>query len=130
MTWFCPQPWGSMIISLAHLNVNCKEKIVEMGTDCLHPMEAPAWGDMPLAEAKRRIGCDICIEGNIQMGDVYTCTEEPPGERGSRRAFLGFDTHLRCYSTWRFGRSLTLPSKVRQGGQGSCRAHPPVFSSR
>jgi len=52
------------------------EDFVEMGTDCLHPMEAPPWGDVPMAEAKRRIGCDICIEGNIQMGDIYTCTEE------------------------------------------------------
>jgi hypothetical protein len=52
------------------------EDFVEMGTDCLHPMEAPPWGDVPLAEAKRRIGRDICLEGNLQMGDIYTCNEE------------------------------------------------------
>jgi len=28
-------------------------------------------GDVPLAEAKRRIGDKVCLEGNVQIGDVY-----------------------------------------------------------
>jgi len=39
--------------------------------DALHPIEAPPMGDVPLADAKRRIGGYICIEGNVQIGDVY-----------------------------------------------------------
>jgi hypothetical protein len=47
------------------------EDFVEMGVDCLHPIEAPPLGDMPLREAKRRIGGRVCLEGNIQIGDLY-----------------------------------------------------------
>ena len=68
---------GGLVHVHCHGNLDdVLEDFVEMGTDCLHPMEAPPWGDVPLAEAKERIGKDICIEGNIQMGDIYTCTEE------------------------------------------------------
>lgn len=47
------------------------EDFVEMGCDVLHPLEPPPMGDVVLAEAKRRVGSDICIEGNIQIGDIY-----------------------------------------------------------
>ncbi|MFQ6099557.1 MAG: uroporphyrinogen decarboxylase family protein [Armatimonadota bacterium] len=53
------------------------EMFAEMGTDALHPIEAPPWGDVPLAEAKRRVGHRICLEGNIQMGDLL---RGEPGE--------------------------------------------------
>ena len=39
--------------------------------DVLHPIEAPPMGDLPLAEAKRRIGDRVCLEGNVQIGDIY-----------------------------------------------------------
>jgi len=48
------------------------EQLVELGADCLHPVEAPPMGDLPLAEAKRRVGRDLCLEGNIQVGDIFT----------------------------------------------------------
>jgi hypothetical protein len=47
------------------------EDFAVMGADCLHPIEAPPMGDMPLSEAKKRIGKDVCLEGNIQIGDLY-----------------------------------------------------------
>jgi uroporphyrinogen-III decarboxylase len=47
------------------------EDFVELGVNCLHPIEAPPLGDVPLADAKRRIGDHICLEGNIQIGDLY-----------------------------------------------------------
>jgi uroporphyrinogen-III decarboxylase len=47
------------------------EMFAEMGTDVLHPIEAPPWGDMPLAEAKRRVGSRICLEGNVQVADLF-----------------------------------------------------------
>jgi len=51
------------------------EQFAEMGADVLHPIEAPTMGDVTLAEAKRRIGRDVCLEGNIQIGDLYGGTE-------------------------------------------------------
>jgi len=47
------------------------EDFVEMGADCLHPIEQPPLGDVPFADAKRRIGDRVCLEGNIQIGDLY-----------------------------------------------------------
>jgi len=45
--------------------------------DVLHPIEAPPLGDVPLADAKRRIGGHVCLEGNVQIGDIYaTATPE------------------------------------------------------
>lgn len=39
--------------------------------DILHPIEAPPLGNVELADAKRRIGDEVCLEGNIQIGDIY-----------------------------------------------------------
>ena len=47
------------------------EDFATLGADCLHPLEAPPLGDVTLADAKRRIGARICLEGNIQIGDLY-----------------------------------------------------------
>ncbi len=52
------------------------EQFAEMGTDVLHPIEAPPMGDVPLADAKKRIGKDVCLEGNIQIGDLYAAEEQ------------------------------------------------------
>ena len=48
------------------------EGFAEMGGDILHPVEAPPMGDVTLTEAKRRIGDRVCLEGNIQIGDLYS----------------------------------------------------------
>lgn len=47
------------------------EDFMALGADCLHPIEPPPMGDVTIDEAKRRIGHRICIEGNIQIGDLY-----------------------------------------------------------
>lgn len=47
------------------------EDFVELGANCLHPVEGPPLGDVPFEEAKRRIGDRVCLEGNIQIGDLY-----------------------------------------------------------
>ena len=47
------------------------EKFVELGCDCLNPIEPPPMGDVTLAEAKRRVGDRLCLEGNIEKGDLY-----------------------------------------------------------
>ncbi len=52
------------------------EQFAEMGTDVLHPIEAPPMGDVRLADAKKRIGKGVCLEGNIQIGDLYAAEEQ------------------------------------------------------
>ncbi|UCC67226.1 MAG: hypothetical protein JSV79_08785 [Armatimonadota bacterium] len=60
------------------LHVHCHNKlsavledIAEVGWDVLHPLEPPPMGDIDLADAKRRIGDRVCLEGNIQIGELY-----------------------------------------------------------
>lgn len=55
------------------------EDFVAMGVDVLHPVEAPPLGDTPLAEAKRRIGSRVTIEGNLEISRVLD--EEPKAFR-------------------------------------------------
>ena len=47
---------------------------VDMGTDALHPFEAPPMGDITPAEAKKRACGKMCLEGNIQIADMYEST--------------------------------------------------------
>jgi len=53
------------------------EGFVEAGANVLHPVEAPPMGNVTAAEAKAAIGGKVCIEGNIQVGDLFTL---PPAE--------------------------------------------------
>lgn len=48
------------------------EGFVRMHADALHPIEPPPMGDLTLAEAKRRVGPDLCIVGNVQEHDIET----------------------------------------------------------
>ncbi|NLO08164.1 MAG: hypothetical protein GX131_20255 [candidate division WS1 bacterium] len=50
---------------------NILEDFAELGANCLHPIEGPPLGDVPFEDAKRRIGDRVCLEGNIQIGDLY-----------------------------------------------------------
>jgi len=49
----------------------------EAGVDVLHPFEAPPMGDVTPAEAKNAVRGRICLEGNIQIADMY---EQTPNE--------------------------------------------------
>lgn len=55
---------------------NFIERFVELGVDCLQPLEAPPLGDVTLAEAKKLAAGKMCLEGNVQWGDVVTSTPE------------------------------------------------------
>lgn len=46
------------------------EQFLRIGIDALDPLEAPPWGDCDLAEAKRHIGWDICMVGNLDDMEV------------------------------------------------------------
>jgi len=49
---------------------------VTLRVNCLHPVEAPPMGDIELADAKRRLAGKVCIEGNMQIGDLQTATPD------------------------------------------------------
>jgi len=49
---------------------------VEMGTNVLHPVEAPPMGNVTAAEAKAVLHGKVCIEGNIQVGDLFTLSSD------------------------------------------------------
>jgi uroporphyrinogen-III decarboxylase len=60
------------------LHVHCHNKlsalledVAEVGWDVTHPLEPPPMGDVDLADAKRRVGKQLCLEGNIQIGELY-----------------------------------------------------------
>ncbi|HCG76911.1 MAG: hypothetical protein COZ37_03135 [bacterium (Candidatus Ratteibacteria) CG_4_10_14_3_um_filter_41_18] len=52
------------------------EKFRDMGTDGLNVLEPPPMGDVILADAKKKIGKDICLIGNIEYSDLSACPNE------------------------------------------------------
>jgi hypothetical protein len=48
----------------------------EMGVDVLHPLEAPPMGDVTPAEARALTGGRVCLEGNLQIADMYERSPE------------------------------------------------------
>ncbi|KPJ55769.1 MAG: hypothetical protein AMS16_03660 [Planctomycetes bacterium DG_58] len=68
---------GNLIHVHCHYNLNkVLDTFIELGVNCLHPMEAPPMGDIELPEAKRRLKGKICIEGNLQIGELQMSTPE------------------------------------------------------
>jgi hypothetical protein len=49
---------------------------IELGADVLHPLEAPPMGNITMSEAKQELKDRVCIEGNVQIGDMYRSTAE------------------------------------------------------
>ncbi len=65
------------------MHIHCHGRIksvlpsfVAMGVDVLHPFEAPPMGDITAAEAKAVIRGKVCMEGNIQIADMYDCSPQ------------------------------------------------------
>ncbi|MGQ9553956.1 MAG: uroporphyrinogen decarboxylase family protein [Anaerolineae bacterium] len=52
------------------------EGFLEMGVNCLNPIEPPPSGDITLAEARLRVGDRMCLEGNLEADDLYRSTPE------------------------------------------------------
>jgi hypothetical protein len=71
------------ILDLVHeaggrMHIHCHGSIksvfqgfLDLGADVLHPFEAPPMGDLTPAEAKAMARGRICLEGNIQIADMY-----------------------------------------------------------
>ena len=49
---------------------------LEMGADVLHPIEPPPLGDITAGEARAILGDKVCIEGNIQIANMYESSPE------------------------------------------------------
>lgn len=76
------------IIDLIHdtsgrVHIHCHGSIrrvlpgfLAMGVDVLHPLEAPPMGDITAQEAKELARGRMCLEGNIQIADMYERTSE------------------------------------------------------
>lgn len=93
------------IIDLVHeaggrMHIHCHGSVgkvldgfLEMGTDVLHPFEAPPMGDITASEAKRRVRGKICIEGNIQIAHMYEHTPEQIREETEELIRDAYDDH-------------------------------------
>jgi len=68
---------GNLIHVHCHYNLDkVLDGFIELGVNCMHPFEAPPMGDIELDEAKRRVAGKICIEGNIQIGELQMSTPD------------------------------------------------------
>ena len=75
--WSVIRKTGGLLHVHCHGNLKqIAEKFIAMGANCLHPVEAPPMGNLELHEAKRIFKGKICIEGNIQLDDIYRESEE------------------------------------------------------
>ena len=72
---------------------NVLQGFVDMGTDVLHPFEPPPQGDILPREAKRMARGKMCLEGNIQINQMYEA--EPNDIRQQTEALIAdvFDDH-------------------------------------
>lgn len=52
------------------------EDFIEMGVDCLNPIEPEPTSRLTLAEAKQRCGGRMCLDGGIQNGDFQLLTPQ------------------------------------------------------
>jgi len=78
---------GGYAMMHCHGKVNkVLESFREMGLEAVHPVEAPPVGDVPLPEAKRRIGWDVCLRGNVQI--AYLDSSSPSEVDGMCRAVI------------------------------------------
>jgi hypothetical protein len=92
---FSPQTYREFVLPSFHefcrrihnagglLHVHCHnrlgallEEVAAAGWDVTHPIEPPPMGDVVLADAKRRVGRDLCLEGNIEIGELYGAPTE------------------------------------------------------
>ncbi|MHC4150257.1 MAG: uroporphyrinogen decarboxylase family protein, partial [Planctomycetota bacterium] len=75
--WSIIREAGGLLHVHCHGNLKqVAEKFITMGVNCLHPVEAPPMGDLELHDAKQIFAGKICIEGNIQIDDIYREDED------------------------------------------------------
>jgi uroporphyrinogen-III decarboxylase len=79
-------PYDKVVYDVLHrhggkLRIHCHgacmqflERFAEMGVDAIEPLEAPPFGDVDLAEAKRRVGGRMLLSGNVNSTLFTTMT--------------------------------------------------------
>jgi hypothetical protein len=81
---------GAPVIFHCHGNVEkVLDQILEMAPNGLHPVEEPPMGDITLEEFKARVGSRLCLVGNIQIGDMLSCTPAEIREKCERLLHVG-----------------------------------------
>ena len=69
--------YGCLAIVHCHGNLNAVlERFVDLGYDGTHPVEEPPMGDITLKEYKRRVGDDLTIIGNVQIGEMLAASPD------------------------------------------------------
>jgi len=93
------------ILDLLHdaggrVHIHCHGRIrrvlpsfIALGVDVLHPFEAPPMGDITPAEAKALARGRLCLEGNLQIGDMYERTPEEIRQQTHALIAAAFDDH-------------------------------------
>lgn len=68
---------GKLVWVHCHGDMNpVLEGFIEMGVDCLNPIEPPPIGKLTLTQAKQRCGGRMCLDGGIQNGDFQLLTPQ------------------------------------------------------
>lgn len=74
--------YGCLAIVHSHGKVNnFLEKFRDMGIDGLNVLEPPPVGDIILSNAKKRIGRNVCLIGNIEYSDLASLSKEEIQEK-------------------------------------------------
>ena len=69
--------YGCLAIVHCHGNLNAVlERFVDLGYDGTHPVEEPPMGDITLQEFKRRVGDNLTIVGNVQIGEMLSASPD------------------------------------------------------
>jgi uroporphyrinogen-III decarboxylase len=68
---------GNLVWCHSHGGMNAViEGFCDMGVDVLNPMEPPPWGDLELADARRRVGDRLTLEGNVEKDQLYRASTD------------------------------------------------------
>lgn len=69
--------YGALVVIHCHGNLRLiLEMIISMKPNGLHPIETIPYGDVTLAEVKKKIGDRVCLIGNIQYDNICQCSKE------------------------------------------------------
>jgi len=67
------------------------QQFIDLNIDVLHPVEPPPMGDITAKEAKRLARGKTCIEGNIQIANIYEHTPEQVYDEAQQLIADAFD---------------------------------------
>ena len=81
---------GGLVWIHCHGDMNpVLERFARMGLDCLNPIEPPPVGRLTLADAKRRVGDRMTLEGGIEVGDFQLLEPDELAARAEHVMAMG-----------------------------------------